>query len=94
MASTSWAGWPSPRGRRGRGLGTRLLAQLEDEARSRGVRCLWATARAPGFFLHHGYEAKDEGPEAEVLLANCPACDQYGTTCRPRAVRKTLAAGG
>ena len=48
----------------------------------------------PGFFLHHGYEAKDEGPEAEVLLADCPTCDQFGTTCRPQAVRKTLAADG
>lgn len=76
---------------RGRGVGARLLAELETEARRRSVRTLWATARAPGFFLAHGYEARDNGVEALSLLADCPACAQYGTTCTPRAVSKALA---
>jgi N-acetylglutamate synthase-like GNAT family acetyltransferase len=79
-------------GRRGRGIGSRLLEELEREALARGVRCLWAMARAPGFFIRHGYEPSDTGPDHDALFGNCPTCDQYGTTCSPRAVRKTLAA--
>jgi N-acetylglutamate synthase-like GNAT family acetyltransferase len=77
---------------RGRGVGTRLLAELEAEACRRDATCLWATARAPGFFLAHGYTPKDEGVEPRALLANCPGCSQYGTTCTPRAVFKRLTA--
>lgn len=75
---------------RGCGVGSRLLAELEAEAGRRGVVSLWATARAPGFFLAQGYAAKDDGVEPRALLANCPACSQYGATCTPRAVCKTL----
>lgn len=75
---------------RGRGLATRLLAALEDEARRRGVQLLWATARAPGFFLANGFVPVDEGPEVAYLLGECPDCPQYGRECRPRAVVKDL----
>ncbi len=78
---------------RGRGLATRLLAALEDEARRRGVRRLWATARAPGFFLANGFAPVDEGPEAAYLLGDCPECPQYGRGCTPRAVTKELHGG-
>ena len=33
-----------------RGLGRRLVESLEDDARKRGARKLWALARAPAFF--------------------------------------------
>jgi GNAT superfamily N-acetyltransferase len=75
---------------RGCGVGTRLLSELEAEAGRRTVTCLWATARAPGFFLANGYGVKDDGAESRALLATCPGCSQYGTTCTPRAVRKSL----
>ena len=75
---------------RGRGVGTRLLSELEAEACRRFVTCLWATARAPGFFLANGYAAEDQGVEPRALLATCPECSQYGITCTPRAVRKSL----
>ena len=75
-----WARWRSRRcggldlvdwmsvdeGARGRGVGARLLRALEDEARARGVRRLYATARAPGFFLANGYV---ELPDGEVSRA-------------------------
>jgi GNAT superfamily N-acetyltransferase len=76
---------------RGRGIASRLLAELEREARARGVRRLHATARAPGFFVANGFVPLGEGPEREYLLGECPACPQYGRECTPRAMSKDLA---
>ncbi len=76
---------------RGSGLGRRLLAALEEEVRRRGLPELWATARAPGFFVSMGYSVIGDGPERDLLLSECADCRQFGTDCRPRAVRKTFA---
>jgi N-acetylglutamate synthase-like GNAT family acetyltransferase len=75
---------------RGRGLGGRLLAALEDEARERGETTLWVTARAPGFFAAMGYSVVETGEEHDLLLSECAQCEQYGTECRPQALRKML----
>jgi len=75
---------------RGRGIASRLLAALEREARARGVRRLWATARAPGFFLANGFRVVTEGLEAEYLLGDCPSCPQYLSECTPRPMVKDL----
>jgi N-acetylglutamate synthase-like GNAT family acetyltransferase len=75
---------------RGRGLGRRLLAAAEEEARRRGASTLWATARAPGFFLARGFEPVPAGRDRGLLLAGCRDCPQNGTSCRPQAVRKAL----
>lgn len=75
---------------RGLGLGRRLLTTLEDEARRRGLRELWATARAPGFFISMGFSLVDDGSERDLLLSECGDCPQYGSDCHPQAVRKTL----
>jgi N-acetylglutamate synthase-like GNAT family acetyltransferase len=86
-------GWLAVReDHRGGGLGRRLLATVEEQAARRGVVRLWATARAPGFFLRHGYATVDSGPAHDYLLGPCVSCDQYGTTCTPRAVVKVLGA--
>ena len=77
-------------GYRGRGIASRLLAALEEEARRRGETALWATARAPAFFAAAGYEIVDSGEERERLLADCRDCPQRGLTCRPEVVRKAL----
>ncbi len=77
---------------RGRGIASRLLAALEQEARLRGVRRLWITARAPGFFAANGYRAVDSGPEADWLLGECPSCPQYGHGCSPQPMVKDLGA--
>ncbi len=75
---------------RGSGLGRRLLTTLEDEARRRGLRKLWATARAPGFFVSMGFSVIADGSERDLLLSECGDCPQYRTDCNPQAVRKTL----
>jgi N-acetylglutamate synthase-like GNAT family acetyltransferase len=75
---------------RGLGIASRLLAELEREARARGVRRLYTTARAPGFFVANGFVPLGEGPEQEYLLGECPSCPQYGRECTPRAMSKDL----
>ena len=75
---------------RGSGLGRRLLNALESEAHRRGLTELWATARAPGFFVAMGYSVVDDGRERDLLLSECFTCGQYGKECQPQAVRKTF----
>ena len=72
------------------GLGRRLLAAVEDEAKSRGQTALWATARAPGFFTAMGYAVVEESPKRALLLSDCAQCERFGRDCHPEAVRKTL----
>jgi N-acetylglutamate synthase-like GNAT family acetyltransferase len=79
-------------GYRGRGVGARLLAHLESEAVDLGIGELWATARAPGFFMRRGYSVAGGGGEREALLPGCDACAQYEVTCNPKIVRKALVA--
>ena len=76
---------------RGCGLGGRLLDALEGEVRRRGLAELWATARAPGFFVAMGYSVVAEGGERDLQLSDCFACGQYAKECQPQAVRKTFA---
>jgi len=86
-------GWLAVReGRRGRGLGRRLLETVEGEAQRRGVTDLWATARTPGFFMRQGYSAVGGGAERELLLPDCVRCEQYEVTCHPKIVKKTFVA--
>ncbi len=75
---------------RGSGLGRRLLTTLEGEARRRRLTELWATARAPGFFVAMGYSVVAKGKERDLLLSECFTCGQYGKECHPQAVRKTF----
>lgn len=75
---------------RGQGLGRRLLAEVEQEALRRALPTLWATARAPGFFVANGFTVVTQGAEQVLLLSECVDCRQYGTMCHPQAVCKKL----
>lgn len=79
---------------RGKGIGRRLLEEVEAEAARRGVSVLWATARVPGFFMRAGYTVAGGGAERELLLPGCRSCDQYRDTCHPKIVKKAIAAQG
>jgi len=61
-----------PESARGRGLGSRMLAMVEDEARRRGCRSGVLTTisfQAPAFYQRHGWEVFGELP-----------CDPPGTS--------------
>jgi N-acetylglutamate synthase-like GNAT family acetyltransferase len=75
---------------RGRGVAARLLAELESEARRRGMARLFLTARAPGFFATQGYREVTDVARAALLLGDCPQCAQYGHGCTPRPMVKEL----
>jgi N-acetylglutamate synthase-like GNAT family acetyltransferase len=79
---------------RRRGVAAALYAALEREARARGVRQLWVTARAPAFFLAQGFEPAPPGDERDALLGGCLACPQFGRDCEPRALTKRLVEAG
>ncbi|HWO09569.1 MAG TPA: arsenic resistance N-acetyltransferase ArsN2 [Polyangiaceae bacterium] len=74
---------------RGEAVGVRLLAAIEAQAASRGVRELYLlTTSAAAFFEHHGFSraSREEAPEAIRSTA------QFRTLCSSAAVcmRKTL----
>jgi N-acetylglutamate synthase-like GNAT family acetyltransferase len=75
---------------RRRGLASRLYAALERDARARGMKRLWVTARTPAFFAAQGYRPVPPGDEWETLLGECPQCEQYGHGCTPQALCKDL----
>jgi len=79
---------------RRRGVAAALYAALEREARARGVRRLWVTARAPAFFLAQGFAPAPPGVETDALLGGCLDCPQYRHGCEPQALTKRLEEAG
>lgn len=75
---------------RGRGCGTRLVAEVEREARARGADKLWALARAPEFFRKIGFRMAEANEKGGPTLSNCIRCPQYLKTCKPAIVVKSL----
>jgi amino-acid N-acetyltransferase len=75
---------------RGRGLGRRLISEVEREARQRGAERLWALARAPDFFRKNGFVLAEGSEKDGPSLTNCMRCPQYMKNCRPAIVMKDL----
>lgn len=75
---------------RNHGLGSRLIRQIEEEARSRGARTLWALARAPGFFQAIGFRLAGPDETGGPTLVNCVKCAQFGISCNPAIVVRSL----
>lgn len=75
---------------RGRGLGTRLISEVEREAKQRGAERLWALARAPDFFGKIGFRLAGNDEVGGPTLNNCKICPQYMKNCRPAIVVKEL----
>ena len=67
-------------GQRSRGLGAKLVAALEADAREQGVGKIWLlTIDADGFFASLGYRRRERGEAPEVIRSTaefsdlCPA---------------------
>ncbi len=75
---------------RERGLGSRLIRKIEDEARARGANTLWALARAPGFFQAIGFRLARADETGGPTLVNCAKCAQFGKSCNPAIVIRAL----
>lgn len=75
---------------RRKGLGRRLIAALEEEAKRRGALRLWALARAPAFFEKAGYRRVASGVPGGPNLTSCMSCVQYHRDCDPSIVLKML----
>lgn len=75
---------------RRRGLGKKLIAEIEREARLRGADRLWALARAPAFFQKLGFRLAGENEMGGPTLDNCMKCPQYMRSCNPAIVVKAL----
>jgi N-acetylglutamate synthase-like GNAT family acetyltransferase len=76
--------------KRGKGLGTRLVMAIEEEARNRGAERLLALARRPGFFARIGYRVARSGEVDYPTTSGCAGCPQYGRSCSPAIVLKLL----
>jgi len=73
-----------------RGVGTSLVALVEDEARVRGVTELWAKVRVPEFYRSIGFRvlgAKEKGPKT---LVGCNGCSEFNRSCHPAIVVKNI----
>lgn len=69
-------------------LGRALLRLGMEEAKAQGAERMYLVARAPGFFRREGFEtiAREEAPN----FFECLTCDQYGVSCHPEVMVKTL----
>ena len=42
------------------------------------------------FFMSQGFEAVAAGDERDILLGECPDCEQFGRGCEPQALTKRI----
>ena len=75
---------------RNRGLGSRLIRQIEEEARSRGAPQPGGLSRAPGFFQAIGFRFARADETGGPTLVNCANCAQFGKSCNPAIVVRSL----
>ena len=69
-------------------LGRALLRLGMKEAQAQGAERMYLVARAPGFFRREGFETVAR--EAAPNFFECLTCDQYGVSCHPEVMVKTL----
>jgi len=75
---------------RGRGVGTTLVRRVEEEARIRGGKKLWAVARAPEFFEKMGFIRRSGDEPGGPSIEGCKNCRQYLRMCQPGIFMKEL----
>jgi amino-acid N-acetyltransferase len=73
-----------------RGIGASLVAMVEDEARTHGMKELWAKARIPEFYRRIGFRVLDADETGPKTLEGCVGCPELGTSCHPGIVVRDL----
>jgi N-acetylglutamate synthase-like GNAT family acetyltransferase len=73
-----------------RGVGTSLVALVEDEARARGMTELWAKARTPEFYMSIGFRVLGEKEKGPKTLDGCIGCPEFNKSCYPAIVVKDI----
>lgn len=76
---------------RGTDIGRTLLRLALGEVASRGGGYVFLVARAPGFFRKEGFETISK--EGAPNFFECLTCPQFGETCHPEIMRKSIACG-
>lgn len=75
---------------RKRGIGAMLVAKIEEEARARGMKELWAKARAPEFYRRIGFRVLRDDERGPKSLESCQDCSQFRKICFPAIIVKKL----
>lgn len=75
--------------RRGEGLGKRMQQVVFDEARRRGAKEIWGSAKVPAYYYKLGWEQMDWGTSPDVAVC-CRRCPRRGDTCSPAVIKMTL----
>jgi amino-acid N-acetyltransferase len=73
----------------GMGLGRRIVAAVEDLARSRGIREVFALTLTPGFFGALGYDIVERERYPEKIRRDCVGCARR-IGCREICVAKVV----
>ncbi len=73
-----------------RGIGASLVAMVEDEARMRGLKELWAKALVPEFYRRIGFRVAGHDEVTPKNLDGCQGCPERGVSCHPAIVVKNL----
>ncbi|PID74028.1 MAG: GNAT family N-acetyltransferase [Desulfobacterales bacterium] len=73
----------------GNGIGARLMAAAEEEARSNGITRLIALTYRPGFFARFGYRLIDHAEIPLKVWSDCISCVNF-PNCDENAMAKDL----
>ena len=72
-----------------KGYGRIMQKMVFDEAKSRGIKELWACAKEPDYYLKCGWEKMPWGESPDIAVY-CSTCGKRGTLCHPEIMKYTL----
>ena len=72
-----------------KGYGRIMQSIVFDEAKTLGVKEIWACAKEPEYYIHCGWERMD-WEDSPNIAVYCSTCDKRGTTCHPQLMKYTF----
>lgn len=75
---------------RRKGLGKMMVSAVLEEARRRGIRTIWAMARAPDFFRGIGFEEEADDEFLAEMIEGCKRCPDHLRVCNPVLFKKNI----